>query len=52
MTKMLRQAVLQLYTGLASMFLPILAENQRARVADLEAGPFVGHAPVAFLAPQ
>lgn len=44
MTKTLRQSVLQLYAGAASMFLPIPPENQPALVADLEADPFVGHA--------
>lgn len=44
MTKTLGQAALQLYTGMASMFLPIPPENRQALVADLEADPFVGHA--------
>ena len=35
---------LQLYAGVASMFLPILAENQPGLIADLEGDPFVGHA--------
>lgn len=44
MTKTLGQAALQLYAGVASMFLPIPPENQPALVADLETDPFVGHA--------
>lgn len=44
MTKTLGQAVLQLYSCVASMFLPIPLENQPKLVADLETDPFVGHA--------
>ena len=44
MTKTLGQAALQLYSGLAGMFLPIPPEKQPDLVADLEADPFVGHA--------
>ena len=44
MTKTLGQAALQLYTGLASVLLPIPPENQPKLAADLEADPFVGHA--------
>ena len=44
MTKTLRSAVLQLYAGIAAMFLPIPAENQPGLIADLEGDPFVGHA--------
>jgi len=44
MTKTLGQAALQLYSGVASMFLPIPPQNQPKLVADLEADPFVGHA--------
>ena len=42
MTKTLGSAALQLYAGVASMFLPI--ENQQWLIADLEGDPFVGHA--------
>ena len=42
MTKTLGSAALQLYAGLAAMFLPI--ENQPGLIADLEGDPFVGHA--------
>ena len=42
MTKTLRQAALQAYVGLASMFLPI--ENQMGLIADIEADSVVGHA--------
>ena len=42
MTKTLGSAALQLYAGVASMFLPI--ENQPGLIADLEGDPFVGHA--------
>ena len=42
MTKTLGSAALQLYAGIAAMFLPI--ENQRMLIADLEGDPFVGHA--------
>ena len=42
MTKTLGSAVLQLYAGVAAMFLPI--ENQPGLIADLESDPFVGHA--------
>lgn len=44
MTKTLGQAALQLYSGVAGMFLPIPSQNQPKLVADLEADPFVGHA--------
>ena len=44
MTKTLGSAALQLYAGVASMFFPILAENQPGLIADLEGDPFVGHA--------
>lgn len=44
MTKTLGQAALQVYSGVASMFLPITPESQPALVADLAADPFVGHA--------
>lgn len=44
MTKTLGQAALQVYSGVASMFLPIPPESQPALVADLAADPFVGHA--------
>ncbi|MEW8332699.1 MAG: hypothetical protein AB2692_17325 [Candidatus Thiodiazotropha sp.] len=44
MTKTLGSAALQLYAGLASMFLPIPAESQPGLIADLEGDPFVGHA--------
>ena len=44
MTKTLGYAAIQLYAGVASMFLPIPAENQPELVADLEGDPFVGHA--------
>ena len=42
MTKTLGSAALQLYAGMAVMFLPI--ENQPGLIADLESDPFVGHA--------
>ena len=42
MTKTLGQAVLQIYSKIASRFLPI--DNQPELVQDLEADPFVGHA--------
>ena len=42
MTKTLGSAALQLYAGVAAMFLPI--ENQPGLIADLEGDPFVGHA--------
>ena len=42
MTKMLGSAALQLYAGVASMFLPIPAENHPGLIA--EGDPFVGHA--------
>ncbi|MCG8045002.1 MAG: hypothetical protein JAY66_04865 [Candidatus Thiodiazotropha taylori] len=42
MTKTLGSTALQLYAGLASMFLPI--ENQPGLIADLEGDPFVGQA--------
>ena len=44
MTKTLRSAALQLYAGVASMFLLIPAENEPGLIADLEGDPFVGHA--------
>ena len=44
MTKTLGQAALQLYSVVASMFLPIPPGNQPKLVADLEADPFVNHA--------
>lgn len=44
MTKTLGQAVLQLYSGMAGMLLPIPEENRPKLVADLEEDPFVGHA--------
>ncbi|NPA76339.1 MAG: hypothetical protein GXN93_01115 [Candidatus Diapherotrites archaeon] len=44
MTKTLRQAAMQLYAGVTSMFLPIPPENRPLLAADLEADPFVGHA--------
>ena len=44
MTKMLGSAALQLYAGVASMFLPIPVQNQPGLIADLESDPFVGHA--------
>ena len=44
MTKTLGSAALQLYAGIAAMFLPIPAENQPGLIADLEGDPFVGHA--------
>ena len=44
MTKTLGSAALQLYAGVASMFLPIPAENQPGLIHDLESDPFVGHA--------
>ena len=43
MTKTLGSAALLLYAVVASMLFPI--ENQSALVAELEADPFVGHAP-------
>ena len=44
MRKTLGSAALQLYAGVASMFLPIPAGNQPELIADLEGDPFVGHA--------
>ena len=44
MTKTLGQAVLQLYTTVATMFLPIPPENRQPLMEDLESDPFVGHA--------
>ena len=41
MMKMLGSAALQLYAGIAAMFLPF--ENQPGLIADLEGDPFVGH---------
>ena len=43
-TKTLGSAALQLYAGVASMFLPISAEYQPGLIADIEGGLFVGHA--------
>ena len=40
-TKTLGSVALQLYAGIAAMFLPI--ENQPGLIADLEGDPFVGH---------
>ena len=40
----LGSAAIQLYAGVAFMFLPIPAENQPGLVADLEDDPFVGDA--------
>ena len=42
MTKTLGQSALHLYTGMASMFLPIPPENQPKLQADLEGDPFIG----------
>ena len=44
MTKTLGKAVLQLYTTVATMFLPIPPENRQPLMEDLESDPFVGHA--------
>ena len=44
MTKTLGAAALQLYTSVASMFLPIPLEEQPELLAELEADPFVEHA--------
>lgn len=44
MTKTLGTAALQLYTTVASMFLPIPPEEQPELLAELEADPFVEHA--------
>ena len=44
MTKTLGAAVLQLYTSVASLFLPIPPEEQPKLLAELEADPFVEHA--------
>ena len=44
MTKTLGSAALQLYTRIASIFLPIPAENKPVLIADLENDQFVGHA--------
>ena len=41
MTKTLGSAALQLYAGMAAIFLPI--EKQQGLIADLESDPFVGH---------
>ena len=43
-TKTLGRAALQLYTAVASMFLPIPPENLRPLVDDLESDPFIDHA--------
>ena len=44
MTKTLGKAALQLYTTVATMFLPIPPENRQPLMEDLESDPFVGHA--------
>ena len=44
MTKTLGAAALQLYTSVASTFLPIPPEEQPELLAELEADPFVEHA--------
>ena len=44
MTKTLGAAALQLYTSVASMFLPIPPEEQPELLAELESDPFVEHA--------
>ena len=44
MTKTLGKAVLQLYTTVATMFLPIPPENRQPLMEDLESDPFVDHA--------
>ena len=44
MTEALGQTALQLYTQVASQFLPIPIGNQPQLLTDLEADPFVGHA--------
>ena len=44
MTKTLGAAALQLYTSVATMFLPIPPEEQPELLAELEADPFVEHA--------
>ena len=44
MTKTLGKAVLQLYTAVATMFLPIPPENRQPLMEDLESDPFVDHA--------
>ena len=44
MTKTPGSAALQLYAEVVFMFLPISAENQPGRIADLKGDPFVGHA--------
>ena len=44
MTKTLGSAAFQLYAGMVSIFLPILAENQPGLIANIEGGPFVWHA--------
>ena len=44
MTKTLGKAALQLYTAVATMFLPIPPENRQPLMEDLESDPFVGHA--------
>ena len=44
MTKTLGKAVLQLYTAVATMFLPIPTENRQPLMEDLESDPFVDHA--------
>ena len=44
MTKTLGKAALQLYTAVATMFLPIPPENRQPLMEDLESDPFVDHA--------
>lgn len=44
MTKTLGRAALQLYSMIASMFLPIPTENELKLVADPEADPFAANA--------
>ena len=44
MTKTLGKAALQLYTTVATMFLPIPPENRQPLMEDFESDPFVGHA--------
>ena len=44
MTKTLGAAALQLYTSVASMFLPIPPEEQPELLSELESDPFVEHA--------
>lgn len=44
MRKTLGSVELRLYARLATMFLPISADNQPAFVTELQADPFVDHA--------